>query len=107
MRKQFRQTAREALSSNIHTGPVSSNVRSARRVRGPTARSRPLHRRRRLMSNNRKTFRPSLDALEDKLLLASSSSLLIVGVDQGPPHVKVFGENNREVASLLAFDPSS
>src|SRR5262249_8924151 len=33
-------------------------------------------------------------------------SLTIVGVDQGPPHVKVFDANNRVVADFFAFDPS-
>src|SRR5262245_3367787 len=60
------------------------------------------------MSTQRKSFRPSLDALEDKLLLASSASLLIVGVDVGPSHVKVFrpGFTALGIPDFFAFDPS-
>src|SRR5215831_14076702 len=48
-------------------------------------------------------FRPSLEALEDRL---TPSTLTIVGVDQGPPHVKVFASDNQLIASFYAFDPA-
>jgi hypothetical protein len=59
------------------------------------------------MSSKRRTFRPGVEALEDRLTPAnvSTSILTIVGVDQGPPHVKVLN-GTTEVASFFAFDPA-
>src|SRR6516164_6350678 len=61
-------------------------------------------------------FRPRLEALEDRLAPANVSTapnvspptLTIVGVDQGPPHVKVLGgtDGTTVLASFYAFDPA-
>jgi serralysin len=61
-----------------------------------------------LRSAPRLRTRPSLEALEDRLAPATATqpTLTIVGVDQGPPHVKVFASDNQLIASFFAFDPA-
>jgi hypothetical protein len=54
------------------------------------------------------TVRPSVEALEGREVPATVTrpTLTIVGVDQGPPQVKVFASDNQLIASFFAFDPS-
>jgi len=58
----------------------------------------------RIADRHPRAFRPFLEALEDRQLLATN--LLVVGVDVGPPHVKVFNNQLQEVASFFAYAPS-
>src|SRR5262245_28148954 len=51
-----------------------------------------------------RVFRPTLEALEDRMVPAGQV-LTIIGADQGPPAVKVLDGTSNTVASFFAFDP--
>src|SRR5262245_63611456 len=56
------------------------------------------------MRADRNPFRPRLEAMEDRVVPALNAGL--IGMDQGPPLVKVFAPGRVEVASFFAFDPA-
>src|SRR5262245_22153296 len=52
---------------------------------------------------SRPSARPRLEALEDRMVPAN---IRVVGTQIGPPHVKVFAGDRREIADFFAFDPA-